>query len=1607
MPAPLGTALASASRVLSTFLLVAVGSLAISDALAQRGGGGGSTVSGDAVPALKYIERQNVDERLTAHGLDLLGDQIDLNTGALTFEQVDISLPGNSDLPVELRRTIDQSEPYAHLDSFTLSASLTDDFSDWQLAIPKIEFIRIHDYGSWSPITSTFDFCGAFPNGRVSMNFTEPTRSGSDYVEAWEWSDGVKMSVPGVGTETLLSQPTGVNWPSGTDRVSTGYWTYDCINRAGGGTGFLATSPDGIEYVFDVFAVRAEHALPVSFLWSGGAMQSDLGRVSAELYPSEVRNPSGAWVRYEYNSDKRVTRIHADDGREITIQRDGVGKITSASAHGRTWSYAYNTSISSKPRLSTVTLPDGRNWSFSLQGIGYQVAANCNQDQGDQTLTVTHPDGMTGTFVTRETRHLLGDNPLTSDLRPTQYCGQVPYYEHMSVISKTLSGPGYPSSTWSYSYAGHVDGQPAASLKWGQVIDPEGTRTREYFHTKTNLQGLISSRGIYSGSTQLQHTTFSHVVEAELGISYMGNVNPATLEAPRHPSQSVLAIDGETYTSTITYNNTQTDAGYSFGQPTQLVRSSSVQAGTRTTQMTYVNRPSHWVMALPGTVQETGISQPSQVNTYDILGRLTREDRFGAVFATFGYHTATGQKGAIAWVRDALNRQVTLGDWKRGTPQTVTRPDGIVLSRAVNNFGELSSQTDARGTTISYSYDSVGRLTLIDRPAGYSDTTLNYTGLGAGVTQTIDRGAKRTVTFYDAMLRPTLKTDQALSGGGSTVYRRFEYDALNRTVFASYPSSNAVAVHGVDTTFDSLGRIIETRENVAPFAMTTTAYLSDNRVRVTDAVGNATTTWRSGWGGPGDGEIVRIDEPLGLRTDVTYNAIGKILSARQYGTHSGFSVDETQTWTYNDQQRVCRHATPQSGHTIYAYDGAGQIIGKESGAASGATCSSLSTLGMVTTTYDSLGRVDTVDFPGTGQDIDFDYDGDGNISRAARGAVVWTYSYDLMNRLTAESLTLDGITFASAYTYTADGRLLTRATPGNREIDFAPNGHGQPKRARIGGIDYANAATYHPSGQITSLNYSNNLSYTASFNARQQMTEMRVDAGSTPRLRLSYGRDNLGRVATITDHVTSGENRTFDYDALGRIKSAAGPWGSGSFTYDLLNNIREKSLGSRTVTLEYNSAGRLSRYRDTDAGGGWRNQTYDSRGNTIDDGMHSYTYDRAERMTSISGGSGGSFSYDAFGRRVKQSLNDETIYTVYSLDGSLLYQKNLTSGEETDYISIAGHSVGRFDEFGQFRWTHSDHLGSASVSTDSIGNTVWRESYTPFGEVIQDHIENRGHAGFTGHIRDTATGLTYAHARYYNPVIGRFLANDPIGFAGGGPAYFNRYAYASNDPVNKWDADGRCTGSRLTNADGTCASTGGNTNDTFGVAEGMLAGRIDGITLSDPVSGADITAGEALDRVGAAQLGEDAYNAVRHRLRLFFSRFRTHYFGVSVSGGYVLGGTGAIGSYNDTETGERGTFKTIGGGVGVEAAGELFYGGITGSASDLSGWYLFGEINIPAGLVVGPAVTGVQGGRWALGFQGHQTYRYWENNDVWGAQLGIGAGAGGMVGWTYTWLERP
>lgn len=110
---------------------------------------------------------------------------------------------------------------------------------------------------------------------------------------------------------------------------------------------------------------------------------------------------------------------------------------------------------------------------------------------------------------------------------------------------------------------------------------------------------------------------------------------------------------------------------------------------------------------------------------------------------------------------------------------------------------------------------------------------------------------------------------------------------------------------------------------------------------------------------------------------------------------------------------------------------------------------------------------------------------------------------------------------------------------------------------------------------------------------------------------------------------------------------------------------------------------------------------------------------------------------------------------------------------------------------------HTDALGSPVAITNVAGVVIERTEYEPYGQVLNEPVADG--PGYTGHVSDAQTGLSYMQQRYYDPQIGRFLSMDPVTADAGTGANFNRYWYANNNPYRFTDPDGRESASFYTN----------------------------------------------------------------------------------------------------------------------------------------------------------------------------------------------------------------
>ena len=159
----------------------------------------------------------------------------------------------------------------------------------------------------------------------------------------------------------------------------------------------------------------------------------------------------------------------------------------------------------------------------------------------------------------------------------------------------------------------------------------------------------------------------------------------------------------------------------------------------------------------------------------------------------------TGSRQATPTTARAIQRQSTFprflthtySSYKRGIPQTELQPEGVNLSRIVNDAGNVVSDTNGELRTTGYGYDGLNRVSSIAYPTGNS-VTISF----GTASKTATRGSLVENTSYDGFGRPL-----SVTLGGIT--RTYSWDALGRMTFASNPGSS----QGTTYQYDILNRL--------------------------------------------------------------------------------------------------------------------------------------------------------------------------------------------------------------------------------------------------------------------------------------------------------------------------------------------------------------------------------------------------------------------------------------------------------------------------------------------------------------------------------------------------------------------------------------------------------------------------------------------------------------------------------------------------------------------------------------------------------------------------------------------------------------------------------
>jgi len=420
--------------------------------------------------------------------------------------------------------------------------------------------------------------------------------------------------------------------------------------------------------------------------------------------------------------------------------------------------------------------------------------------------------------------------------------------------------------------------------------------------------------------------------------------------------------------------------------------------------------------------------------------------------------------------------------------------------------------------------------------------------------------------------------------------------------------------------------------------------------------------------------------------------------------------------------------------------------------------------GQTSYSYDPVaGHLTAVTAPDGGT-ISYTWDGTLLTSKIWAGGVAGRLDYSYNNNMYLDSLIINGI-YSMNYNYDDDS-LLVQAGDMSLTRD--------PQNDLILGTALDKIATSRTYSDFAELTY------------------YRTDFEESATYEAIYGRDDLGRITSITE--------TIDGVTVVYI-----------YTYDPAGRLWEVHKdGAKVSNYDYDPNGNRVSY--TDENDLLTTGIYDDQDRLLQYGNATYNYtDNGELHIKTENANITIYNYDLLGNLMNVSLPDETEIE-YIIDG-----RNHRIGKKVNGSLVQGflygehnNVVAELDGTGKVISTFvygshtnipdymirddvtyriiSAHLGGPRMVVNvTTGAVVQRMDYDEFGNVILDTNPGFQPFGFAGGIYDRDTGLVRFGARDYDPSTGRWTSKDPLLF---NMNTTNLYVYVVNDPVNWYDPDG-------------------------------------------------------------------------------------------------------------------------------------------------------------------------------------------------------------------------
>lgn len=750
------------------------------------------------------------------------------------------------------------------------------------------------------------------------------------------------------------------------------------------------------------------------------------------------------------------------------------------------------------------------------------------------------------------------------------------------------------------------------------------------------------------------------------------------------------------------------------------------------------------LLPLPGT--GTAAARARRVTPDSV--QLVRTDAAGRVtrISTGPFWTATrvaDATDAVEISRNGRGQTRTVADGKgnaiaflysdsfpfRVTGYTEQNPDGHVnIEVEYGLYGEVTRRRVIGGTDMEYLLDDMGRTHTVMRD-GTVVGTATYDGPRV-LTETDAGGHTSTYTYHGAGHRNLATVTVA---GQTTQYR---YDALGRRVQTLRPG-----VPGDSLAFDGLNRL---RYHRAP----------NGGVTRVDYAGNGL-------------DIALITDPLDQQYRRVHNTLGMV-------THAIDAANDTVSYTYHPASGLLKSRSNRRGQTVsYTYDAQGRPAMRT---ADGAT---------VTWTYDPGHRWTAVTSPASTDTLFFDSEG-----KVVRSVTV-----------------RDGRVFSIRRTYTSRSELdsvIVTGPWGTRNYGYTHDAAG-----RIDGLrDYTGAWTrlkLTPEGLPYDVQLPTNPGMGASiaYNERHQTSEVRWP-GTLGALTHLYRYDARGNMANDSLPAGRGVENWYGHDPaddrllfwelhVGTPRANCLPTGCTITTIDSLAQAETYAwdvLGNPD-NVPVSPGNRLRGY------GGY-SMEYDADGNLIrkyaPGSEQTFSWNALGQLVAVGRSGSGmvSYAYDGLGRRARRVDGATGALTHYVYGGDDLALEVDGAGnlirEYTYYPGIdKPHSMRQWaaGAGGSVYYYVMQEPGHVNGLLDAAGQLVNQYRYTPFGKPVNGYPKEAtaNPLQYMARELDAATGMYYVRNRWYDPQVGRFISEDPVGLAAG----LNQYTYVGSRPMRGRD----------------------------------------------------------------------------------------------------------------------------------------------------------------------------------------------------------------------------